>query len=35
MRLPGSRTSLQDSARLYISVAYSRYVRGLQNFPYS
>ena len=32
MRLPGSRTSLQNSARLFISIAYSRYVRGLQNF---
>ena len=32
MRLPGSRTSLQNSARLLISVAYSRSIRGLQNF---
>jgi hypothetical protein len=31
MRLPGSRTSLLKGARLFISVACSRYIRGLQN----
>ena len=31
MRLPGSRTSLLRGARLFISIACSRYIRGLQN----